>query len=82
MDNRNSKKLDKPQVSYQDFNVNPTPYFTKVRQRPRPPLTQTLERFLENVEVVVVQDVRFALTGEEPPTDSGTIQIQEEDESK
>jgi hypothetical protein len=69
-------------MSYQDFNVNPTPYFTKVRQKPRPPLTQTLERFLKNVEVVVVQDVRFALTGEEAPTDSGTVQIQEEDEIK
>ncbi len=69
-------------MSSKDFNVNPTPYFTKVRQKPRPALTQTLERFLVNVELVVVQDVRFALTGEEPPTDSGTVQIQEEDEIK
>jgi type III secretory pathway lipoprotein EscJ len=62
--------------------MNTTPYFTKVRQKPRPPLTQTLERFLENVEAVVVADVHFALTGEETPTDSGPIQTQEENEIK
>jgi hypothetical protein len=44
-----------------------TKYFTKVRQQERPPLTHTLERFLANVELVVVKDVRFALTGEETP---------------
>jgi hypothetical protein len=50
-----------------------TRYFTKVRQKLRPPLTQTLERFLARIELVVVQDVRFALTGEKPATDGATV---------
>jgi hypothetical protein len=62
--------------------IHPEKYFTKVRQTPRPALTQTLERFLKNVELVVVEDVRFALTGEKPPTNSGTVQVQEEDETQ
>jgi hypothetical protein len=69
-------------MSSKDFNVNPTPYFTKVREKSRPPLTQTLERFLKNIEIAVIKDVRYALTGEKTPTDSGTVQTQKEDEIK
>jgi hypothetical protein len=50
-----------------------TRYFTKVRQKLRPPLTQTLERFLGAIERAVVQDVRFALTGEKPATGGATV---------
>ncbi len=82
MDKQNNSRLEKRQMSKDDFKVNVTPYFTKVRQKARPALTQTLERFLKNIETAVIQDVRFALTGEKTPTDSGTVQTQEEDETQ
>jgi hypothetical protein len=70
MDKQNCSRVEKHQVRY----------FTKVRQKPRPPLSQTLSRFLEKIEEAVIKDVRFALTGEKTPTDSGTVQTQEENE--
>jgi hypothetical protein len=57
-------------------------YFTKVRQKARPPLSQTLSRLFEKIEEAVIGDVRYALTGEKTPTDSGTVQTQKEDEIK
>ncbi len=50
-----------------------TRYYTKVRRKLRPPLTQTLERFLAGIERAVVHDVRFALTGEKPATDGASV---------
>jgi hypothetical protein len=55
-------------------------HFTKVYTRPRKPFTQRLEQvehLLEAVENVVVQDVRFALTGEETATNGATVQSKE-----
>jgi hypothetical protein len=56
-----------------------TRYFTKVRQSPRPPLSHNpFKDALEDVIIMaaaieeqVVKDVRFALTGEEPPQPDG-----------
>jgi hypothetical protein len=76
MGKQNSSRMEEHKV------IDSKRYFTKVRQKARPPLSQKLARFLEKIEEAVIKDVRFALTGEKPPTDSGTVQIQEEDEIK
>ncbi len=55
-------------------------HFTKVYTKPRKPLSQKLERLLEAVEDVVVEDVRFAIKGDETPTNSCPIQKTENKE--
>ncbi len=76
MDQQNNSRLEEREV------IAPEKYFTKVRQKPRPPLSQKIARLFEKIEEAVIKDVRYALTGEKTPTGSGTVQIQEEDEIK
>jgi hypothetical protein len=56
--------------------------FTKVYTKPRKPLSQTLERFFAKVENVVVEDVRFALMGDEPKTEASADSDEKKDKNK